>query len=152
MRDRLAKLSIPYWPGRSLGFRTLPVTLAPAPVDTVPAPLPLAGGFRTTVSASAAQIDTDTAHSAGRGFLSRTADDLDSGPIPERINRGTRALNAGKIGNGAGPSGISGWPYDGNELLVPHTAIPRTPITVSPFSRTIDTGVTIPSIMIGGPV
>lgn len=145
-------LRIPYWPGRSLGFRTLPVTLAPAPVTTVPAPLPPAGGFRTTVPGSARQIDTNDAHASGRSFLSRTADGLDSGPIPDRINRGTRALNAGKIGTGAGPSGIGGWPYDGNELLVPHTMIPRTPITVSPFVRSIDTSVSIPSIMIGGPV
>lgn len=143
MRD----LRLPYWPGRSVGFRTLPVTLQPAPVDTVPAPLPLAGGFRTTVPASAAQIDTDTAAAAGRSFLGRTGDDLDAGPIPDRINRGSRTLNAGAIGDG-----MSGWPYDGNALLVPHTMIPRTPITVSPFTRSIDTSVSIPSIMIGGPV
>lgn len=139
------------WPARAVGSRTLPVTLQPAPVNTVPGPLPVQGGYSNTEPASRHVIDGDAA-SPGRGFLGRTADALDSGPAPDRINRNTPAANAGKIGVGAGPDGTGGWPYDGNALFVPHTVIPRTPITVSPFSRTIDTGVTVPSVPIGGPV
>lgn len=139
------------WPARSVGDRTLPVTLQPGAVVTSPHPLPTAGGFATSEPPSWAIIDRDAA-SPGRSFLGRTADDLDSGPAPNRIDRATQARNAGKITGTGGPDGVAGWPYDGNALFVPHTVIPRTPITVSPFARTIDTGVTIPSLPIGGPV
>jgi hypothetical protein len=135
------------WPARTVGNRTLPVTLAPVDDAGVRGPLRDASGWETSVPGSFAIIDRDGA-SPGRAFLGRTADSLDSGPAPDRINRGTTARNAGVIG----PTDIAGWPYDGNALLVPHTVIPRTPITVTPFARTIDTGVTIPSIPIGGPL
>ena len=142
------------WPARSYGFRTLPTTLEP--VDDAGAqgrPLggPSAGGWDTGTASSAQIIDRD-ANSPGRSFLGRTEDALNSGPAPDMIDRGTTARIGGKIAVGAGPSGLVGWPYDGNELMVPHIAIPRRPITVTPFARTIDTGVTIPSSPIGDPV
>jgi hypothetical protein len=148
----MRRVSFPrIWPARAVGSRTLPVTLQPGAVVTVPGPLPAAGGFSVTEAPSRHVIDGDAA-SPGRSFLGRTGDDLDSGPAPNRIDRNTPATNAGKITGTGGPDGMAGWPYDGNALFVPHTVIPRTPITVSPFARTIDTGVTIPSLPIGGPV
>lgn len=132
------------WPARAVGSRTLPITLQPAVVTTVPHPLPLAGGFVAVRPGSAVIIDGDSA-SPGRSFLGRTGDGLDTGPAPDRIDRGTTARNAGTIGMGMG-----GWPFDGNAARIPQVPIPRTPITVTPFARTIDTGVTVPSLPIGG--
>ena len=152
------------WPARAVGSRTLPVTLQPIGPDAgngqgsaalgVPGPLPVRGGWQSTIAASARIIDGD-AISPGRGYMGRTEDLLNTGPAPDRINRGTTARNAGNIGasnSGYNPQGINGWPYDGNALLIRHVMIPRRPITVTPFSRTIDTGVTIPAQPIGDPV
>lgn len=149
------------WPARAVASRTLPVTLQPIGPDAgnghgsdalgVPGPLPVRGGWQTTIPASAHIVDGEGL-SPGRGYMGRTEDLLNTGPVPDRINRGTTARNAGKVGASNGPQGIDGWPYDGNALMIPHNAIPRTPITVTPFSRTIDTGVTIPSQPIGDPV
>lgn len=144
------------WPARAVASRTLPVTLQP---DHETGARGIeharkAGGFEATRPGSAVIIDRD-AISPGRSFIggAQTADnDLNLGPSPNRIDRGTTAREAGKIGVGAGPSGIAGWPYDANAAMIPHIVIPRTPITVSPFARTIDTGVTIPSTAIGDPV
>lgn len=133
------------WPARAVGSRTLPVTLQPNPPTTVPNPLPVRGGFVATTPGSARIIDAE-AINPGRSYINRTGDDLDTGPAPDRINRGTTARNAGMIGN------MMQWPYDGNALFMPHQSIPRRPITVTPFARTIDTGVTIPSVLVGGPV
>lgn len=136
----------PLFPARSVANRTLPVTLQPTAPDTSPRPLPVRGGFVATRPASARVIDADGTQ-PGRSYLGRTADDLDSGPVPDRINRDTHAQNAGTIGTFMG-----GWPYDGNALFIGHQMIPRRPITVTAFSRTIDTGVTVPSLPIGGNV
>lgn len=141
---RIPTITRPYWPGRSVGARTFPITLQPEPPPV--APTALRGGFVNTVPASTHIIDGEGI-AAGRAFLGRTEDDLNTGTKPDRINRGTNALNAGTIGDN-----MAGWPYDGNAVLVPHTTIPRTPITVTPFARTIDTGVTVPSLPIGTPV
>lgn len=139
------------WPARAVASRTLPVTLQPIDQIAVPGPLPGAGGFRTSAEWSGAIMDGEGMQ-PGRAFLGNTEADLNSGAAPDRINRGTTARNAGKIGPANMPGGIGGWPYDGNALLVPHTMIPRRPITVTPFARTIDTGVTIPSQAIGDPI
>lgn len=140
--------------GRSYGFRTLPLQLRPAPVDALKKPLPLAGAQSDAISvpASRAMIDTPIAPSPGRSYIAHTEDSLNLGPVPDRIDRETPAANRGKIGVGAFPGGISGWPYDGNALYVPHQLIPRKPITVTPFARTIDTSATIPTTPIGTPV
>lgn len=132
------------WPARSVGNRTLPVTLQPHGPDASPTPLPIAGGYATSVPGSRRVIDSEGVN-PGRSFLGRD-DVLDGGPAPDRINRQTPASNAGFIGRNML------WPYDGNALLVAHTDIPRRPITVTPFARTIDTGVTVPAILIGDPV
>lgn len=134
------------WPARAVASRTLPVTLQPVDDAGVRGPFRQAGGWGNVVPASASIIDGDGL-SPGRSYLDHTEDKLNTGAVPDRINRGTTARNAGKIANW-----LAGWPYDGNELLVPHTMIPRRPITVTPFARTIDTGVTIPSQPIGDPV
>lgn len=144
---RVPTITRPYWPGRSVGARTLPITLQPEPVPV--APTAYRGGFSNVVAGSAAIIDGE-ATNPGRGFMGRTADTLETGPAPDRINRNTTARASGYIGGAGGAIGMGGWPYDGNALLVPHTTIPRTPITVTPFARTIDTGVTVPALPIGG--
>lgn len=133
--------------GRSYGFRTLPLALQPQQPDTSPKPLRQATAQPDTISdpRSRREIDSDYAGSPGRSYLGRTEDALNLGPAPDMIDRATPAANAGRIG-----SDMGGWPYDGNALFVPHQVIPRKPITVSPFHRTIDTGITIPAVPIGG--
>lgn len=141
--------------GRSYGYWSNASTGSPAPVDTVPTPLPPAGGQRDAISVPASRrvVGGIDAANPGRPFLARTGDDLDSGPIPNRIERAHQARNAGFIGpNGGAETGMSGWPYDGNALRIPHQVIPRRPITVTPFQRTIDTSVTVPAVSVGGPV
>lgn len=142
---RVGKYGIPYWPGRNVAG-TFPVHQQGRDVTAVPHPLPARGGFVAVVPASAAIIGGES-QSPGRSFMGRTEDDLNTGLVPDRIDRGTTARNAGTIGDM-----MNGWPYDGNAVLVPHTRIPRNPITVTAFARTIDTGVTVPSIAIGTPV
>lgn len=142
------------WPARAVASRTLPVTLAPvddAGAQGKPLGGASAGGWAASRAGSRRPIDGEGTQ-PGRSYLGRTEDLLNTGPAPDRINRTTPASNAGKIGVGAGPDGISGWPYDGNALFVKHQDIPRKPITVTPFARTIDTGVTVPSPNIGGPI
>lgn len=142
---RVGRYGIPYWPGRNVAG-TFPEHREGTPVTTVPGPLRASGGW-TAVRPASSTIIGGESQSPGRSFMGRTADDLETGTPPDRIDRGTTARNAGKIGNQ-----VSGWPYDGNAVLVPHTRIPRNPITVTAFARTIDTGVTVPSIAIGNPV
>lgn len=142
------------WPARAVASRTLPVTLQPDPdagAESKALSVPLAGGWAASRAGSHRIMDGEGTQ-PGRSFLGRTEDDLNAGPAPDRIDRETTARDAGKIGVGAGPDGIAGWPYDGNFLMIPHQNIPRSPITVTPFARTIDTGVTVPSPTIGGPV
>jgi hypothetical protein len=82
---------------------------------------------------------------AGRQYLAQTGVPvLQAGPEPDRIDRDFPYMNAGLIGNM-----VSGWPYDGNALRIPHDYVPRKPYTVQPFGRMIDTGVTIPAIYVG---
>lgn len=123
------------------------MTLQPAEPDTSPRPLPLRGSQANEISAPASRRIIDgEAQNPGRSYLGRTGDLLDMGRAPDMIDRATPAANAGGI-----DGHVSGWPYDGNALLIPHQSIPRRPITVTPFVRNIDTGVTIPSISIGDP-
>lgn len=142
---RVGKYGIPYWPGRNVAG-TFPIHQEGTDVAAASHPLPVRGGFVNVRPASAAIIGGES-QAPGRSFMGRTSDDLQTGVPPDRIDRGTTARNAGKIANL-----MAGWPYDGNAVLVPHTRIPRNPITVTAFARTIDTGVTVPSIAIGNPV
>lgn len=138
---------------RSYGYRSSavqPVAGDDPGVNTLP-PTRGAQNDYNTVPGSAAIIDAD-AFSPGRSFMGRTEDSLNTGRPPNRIDRETTARNRGKIGVGAFPGGIAGWPYDGNALFIPHQTIPRRPITVTPFQRTIDTSVTVSAPSIGSPV
>jgi hypothetical protein len=132
--------------GRTYAYRSLAITLAPRDPDTVPGPLPKAGGYANSEPGSRRMIGGD-ASNGSRSFVNHTDAELQLGPPPNRIDNPMPARHAGIIGRD-----ISGWPYDGSALLIPHQMIPRKPITISPFARTIDTGVTIPAIPIGGPV
>jgi hypothetical protein len=154
LRIPLGTVVFPKIVGRSYGFRTLPLALQPAPVDTVSKPLPMHTSQPDEISEPGSRrlIDSEIAPSPGRSYLAHTEDTLNLGPVPDRIDRETPAANRGKIGVGAGPVGIAGWPYDGKSLFIPHQSIPRKPITGAVFSRTIDTSATIPSTPIGSPV
>lgn len=142
---------------RSYGYRSTAQQPPSGNDPGVTTPLPRRGAQADTTSspASTRRIDGDALApvSAGqRSYLAHTEDDLNTGPVPNRIDRGTTARNAGKIGVGAYPAGIAGWPYDGNAMFIPHLVIPRRPITVTPFQRTIDTSVTVSAPAIGGPL
>lgn len=155
LRAPIGTVRFPKVVGRTYGFRTLPLALRPIlPIDALRKPPPMHTSQDDEISnpKSRLLIDSAVAPSPGRSYLGRTEDSLNTGPVPDRIDRETPAANRGKIGTGAGPSGINGWPYDGNGLFIPHQKIPRKPITVTPFQRTLDTSVTIPAVQIGGPV
>jgi hypothetical protein len=140
--------------GRSYGFRTLPLTLQPLPPDALAKPLPMHTSQPDEIAEPASRrlIDSEYGTSPGRSYIAHTEDELNLGAPPNRIDRETPALNRGKTGVGAGPVGTNSFPYDGNAVFIPHQSIPRRPITVTLFQRTIDTGVTIPSTPIGSPV
>ena len=135
--------------GRSYGYRSTAETGAPEPPQVVPARLILSAGTQPDeISAPASRRivgGREGPNTDDRGYIAHTEDDLNLGPLPNRINRDAQGADRGKIGVGAYPGGIVGWPYDGNALRIPHQVIPRTPITVTAFQRTIDTSVTIPS-------
>lgn len=141
---------------RTYGYNSTSVTGTPYPdagVNVGKNGMPLRGrnDGGASLPGSRRNIGGDSS-SDGRSYLGNTQLDLQSGVAPDRINRNTRAQNMGTISVSGEPIGMGGWPYDGNALYMPHQRIPRTPITVSPFSRTIDTGVTIPAIGIGNPI
>ena len=142
--------------GRSYGYRSTAETGAPEPTVTVPRPLPPRGAQFDTISVPASRRivgGIEGPNTNDRGYLGRTEDALNLGPLPNRIDRRAQALNAGYIGpNGGASFGMAGWPYDGNALRIPHQIIPRKPITVTAFQRTIDTSVTVPAVAVGGPV
>jgi hypothetical protein len=143
--------------GRSYGYRSTAQTGAPEPPQVVPARRILSAGSQPDEISSPASRrivgGREGPNTNDRGYIAHTEDQLNLGPLPDRINRDAQGRNAGKIGVGAFPGGIAGWPYDGNALRSPHQVIPRKPITVTAFQRSIDTSVTIPAGPgIGGPV
>lgn len=148
----MRRIVFPKLIGRTYGFNTLPLALNPAPVAALRERLRLATAQpdQISVPASRAVISADSG-SPGRSYIAHTEDALNLGPVPSYIDRNAPAANAGKISAESG-GGMNGWPYDGGGLFVPHQRIPRKPITVVPFSRTIDTGVTVPSLPIGAPL
>lgn len=156
LRVPLGTVRFPKLVGRTYGFRTLPLAVNPGTLRdwAMRKPLPPRGTQDDEISAPASRryVDTPVAPNPGRSYLAHTEDALNLGPVPDRIDRETYAADRGKIGTGAGPDGIGGWPYDGNGLFIPHQMIPRKPITVTPFARTIDTSATIPAAPIGTPV
>lgn len=92
----------------------------------------------------------------GGGSLPSFPTPLDLGLAPTYIRRHTQAADRGVVGPGTnvGPTGILGFnaATDGGSLTIPHIRIPRTPITVTAFRRTIDTTSSIPARGIGAPV
>jgi hypothetical protein len=82
---------------------------------------------------------------AGRPYLTDTGiAALQGGPEPDRIDRFVPEANDGLIGRG-----VSGWPYDGNALRLPHQDTPRGMVAVRAFARTIDTQTAAPSVYVG---
>lgn len=144
--------------GRSYGYRSTAQTGTPEPPQTVPARRILTAGTQPDEISSPASRAIVGGREGSNGtddrpYIAHTEDSLNLGPLPNRINRDAQGRNAGKIGVGAFPGGITGWPYDGNALRIPHQIIPRKPITVTAFQRTIDTSATIPAGPgIGAPV
>lgn len=145
----MRRIFFPKIPGRSYAYRSTAETGVPDPETGVRVNPPDRGTQDNEISApsSKVQVGGTDGPNPGREYIGRTSDDLDTGPRPDRIDRQSQALNAGNIGRQMG-----GWPYDGNALYMVHQRIPRKPITVTPFARTIDTGVTVPSVQIGGPI
>lgn len=84
------------------------------------------------------------------------ASDLEFGPPPVYIRRMQRAMNAGAVqgGTGVGITGPRSFDpkTDGGSLLIPHQRIPRKPVTMFPFRKTIDVASTIPARGIAAPV
>lgn len=122
---------------------SLPISLRPTPPDT--APNAERGGDRPSAPASFRPVFIDVGGGPNQGFIN-LPDTLNSGPLPDYIDRRTPALNAGAIGPDQ-----AGWPYDSNTEFMPHLTIDRTPANVTPYAKTMDTGITIPSIGIGQP-
>lgn len=129
---------------RTPDTNALPVTQAPTPPDT--APTAFRGGDRPSAPASLRVIGGENGPQYTRTFIG-IPDTLNAGPMPDYINRDTRALNAGAIGPDA-----AGYPYDSNREFMPHQTILRKPANVTPYAKTIDTGVTVASIGIGTPL
>lgn len=69
-------------------------------------------------------------------------------PLPGRITRIKRADNAGTIGEGQLDAA---WP-DFGRGYIPHQYIPRHPVSVTPFDKTIDVTVTIPGVFVADPL
>jgi hypothetical protein len=142
--QRPPRISFPRLFRRAPDSGTLPITLTPTPPDT--APTRERGGDRASAPASLRGIGGDSGSQYNRTFID-IPDTLNNGPVPDYINRDTRALNAGAVG-----PDVAGWPYDANREFMPHQIITRKPGNVTPYAKTIDTGVTVPSISIGAPV
>lgn len=103
---------------------------------------------------------TDTGLISGRmssgGALPGYPTSLDTGLPPKRIRRRTQAADRGAVGPGTntgitGPLGFND-STNGASMTIPHIRIPRTPITVTAFRRTIDFTSSIPARGIGAPV
>lgn len=144
---RVPRVTFPPLFRRTPTTNALPITkpYQGVPVDTV-SYMPERGGDRASAPASLLGIGGDSGPKQMRTAVD-IGDSLNLGPSPDMIDPGRRALNAGAIG----PDSL-GWPYDDNGAFMPHQTIDRKPANVTPYTKTIDTGVTIPSIGIGAPV
>jgi hypothetical protein len=146
-------------PGRNV-IDGLPKMLTPDKnAGVLSRPLPVRGNDTPNTAPSSRRIIDGAAQ--GRdgksgGSLPSFPTPLDTGLAPTRIRRLTRAADHGAVQNGTG-TGVSGplgfnFDTDGGSLTIPHTRIPRTPITVTAFRRTIDMTSSIPARGIGAPV
>lgn len=143
--------------GRTYAYNALPADQSPRrDPDVLPRPLPTSGNNLPTSAPSSRAIVDGRSRGGSRSFLGTSAIDLESGPPPVYIRRQTRAMNAGAVQRGTGPGITGGRGYDpktdGGSLFIPHQRIPRKPVTLRPFLRTIDVASTIPARGIGAPV
>lgn len=146
---------------RSYGNNVRAVTLPPSDTNfgldaKAAATLhPRGNDYPDVVPASRRVIDRESAGGA-REWYTDDIRDLNSGPPPAMIRRNTQAADSGTVwfGTGPGPSGRQQIDAgtDPGALYIPHQRIPRTPITVTAFRRTIDSTSTIPARGIGAPV
>lgn len=141
--------------GRDVDYHTMPPDKA-TPGDTMQ--LPILGNSYPDVAPASRRI-IDRSQISGRlsagGALPGYPTSLDTGLPPQRIRRRTQAADRGAVGPGTG-TGITGAlgynDQNGSAMTIPHIRIPRTPITVTAFRRTIDFTSSIPARGIGAPV
>lgn len=139
---------------RTYAYNALPIPpRPPAPDAGIDKPLHLRGNDLPESIAPSLRVIGGKSAAAPRDFDTSNNADLNSGAPPVMIRRGTRAQDRGAIVLGTGPTsdGPPSLP-GGGALFMPHQSIPRKPITVTAFRRTIDTSSTIPSIGVGAPV
>lgn len=110
--------------------------------------LPTRGNADRAVNPGSRAILGGVSHWQGAEYFNSNERDLNSGPAAAPIKRLTTQRMSGfvKPNQGQGTAGSFG------SLYIPHQRIPRYPITVSPFRRTVDFSSTIPARGIGAPV
>lgn len=150
-------------PGRTVGYASLPEEGGGGPdfnAGVLQRPLPDRGNDYPDVAPASRRI-IDPAPMVGRdgkggGSLPSFPTPLDTGLAPTYIRRRTQGADRGAVqpGTGVGVTGPLGFnaDTDGGSLTIPHIRIPRTPITVTAFRRTIDFTSSIPARGIGAPV
>jgi hypothetical protein len=110
--------------------------------------LPSRGNADRAVNPSSRLIMDGRSYRQGAEYFNSNERDLNAGPAPTYIRRMTTARNAGYVS----PSQCASVAGGTGSLYIPHQRIPRHPITVSPFRRTVDVSSTIPARGIGAPV
>jgi len=148
-------------PGRTVGYASLPEEGRPDfNAGVLKRPLRDRGNDYPDVAPASRRI-IDAGRMAGRdgkggGSIPSFPTPLDTGLAPTYIRRRTQAADRGAVqrGTGVGVTGPLGFnaDTDGGSLTIPHIRIPRTPITVTAFRRTIDFTSSIPARGIGAPV
>lgn len=143
-------------PDKNAGALAGSVPKRGTPSDGTP---PLIGNVYPNVAPKSRRI-IDHGQISGRlkagGALPGYPTPLDTGLPPQHIRRRTQAADRGAVGPGTntgitGPLGFNDQ-SNGGSLTIPHVRIPRTPITVTTFRRTIDMTSSIPARGIGAPV
>jgi hypothetical protein len=144
--------------GRTYGYFALPILARlPRSLDAGVTPeLRVRGNADIATVPGSKRIIDGPIHPGPRNMFTTNNRDLVSGPPPSYIRRRSQALNGGVIGPGGVSGnrrlGATGYPTDGGSMYIPHQRVPRWPITVTAFRRTIDTSSTIPARGIGAPV
>lgn len=169
-------------PGRTVAYRSLPAEatggrdgrtriIDPQRSEALPGKVPsrgtpsdassspLQGNAAPAVAPESRRI-TDPGQISGRlsagGSLPGFPTPLDTGLPPQRIRRRTQAADRGAVGPGTGTRrtgalGVNAQ-TNGASMTIPHIRIPRTPITVTAFRRTVDTTSGIPARGIASPL
>lgn len=149
-------------PGRTVGYTALPVSGGAPDRDAgaLHRPTPNRGNDYPDVAPESRRISDSGAMSGrdgkGGGSLPSFPTPLDTGLAPSYIRRRTQAADRGAVGPGTNVRRTGRLGYnadtDGGSLTIPHIRIPRTPITVTAFRRTIDQTSSIPARGIGAPI